>query len=275
MEKNYKEPLYTAFNVYADEKMCFDINGLYEEDYLNYVKQNSHDMHIYFILKTPKIELNIVPTTKCDGLINFKGTTFEFKEIGDFSPPEVFKIISSHNRIDAEVLYIGQAYGAGGKRTAVDRLLNHSTLQKILAKEKRDDCSIMVCMFSLSEHRNVHVITPCGTNDRLLELFNKSQDNLNHIGEKEKISLFEGAMIKKFMPKYNLQLKDSFPSDKLKMLSDCYDKEIHSVSAEICFDDFEFNLFTDDCKESDVKGTSYIIAQYMLKEDLEDVFMEF
>ncbi|HHO8801603.1 TPA: hypothetical protein ACRX2X_005773, partial [Klebsiella pneumoniae] len=39
---------------------------------------------------------------------------------------------------DYEVLYIGQAIGNTGNRTAIDRLSSHATLQKILAKTAYD-----------------------------------------------------------------------------------------------------------------------------------------
>ena len=42
--------------------------------------------------------------------------------------------LNTFNLIDFEVLYIGQAFGDGGSRNALDRLLKHETLQKIAVK---------------------------------------------------------------------------------------------------------------------------------------------
>lgn len=47
-----------------------------------------------------------------------------------------------------EVLYVGQAF-AEGKRTAIDRLKSHSTLQKILAETMSDYPDDQVFIFNL------------------------------------------------------------------------------------------------------------------------------
>ena len=39
-----------------------------------------------------------------------------------------------HGLLDFEVIYVGQGYGKGGSRNAIDRLRSHETLQMIALK---------------------------------------------------------------------------------------------------------------------------------------------
>lgn len=54
--------------------------------------------------------------------------------------------------LDYEILYIGQAFGKDGKRTALDRLASHETVQKIymhaLTQNPNSDIWVMLANFS-------------------------------------------------------------------------------------------------------------------------------
>ncbi|UZJ64682.1 hypothetical protein OKW96_20465 [Sphingobacterium sp. KU25419] len=52
------------------------------------------------------------------------------------------------DKLDYEILYIGQAYGKDGKRTALDRLSSHETLQKIYmhSLSQNPDCDIWIML---------------------------------------------------------------------------------------------------------------------------------
>ncbi|MFN7073900.1 hypothetical protein ACK4QV_20235, partial [Proteus mirabilis] len=54
-------------------------------------------------------------------------------------------------------------------------------------------------------------------------------DKLFNTSEAERISLYEAALIRYFSPEYNKEFKDSFPSTNLKILQDCYNKDISAV----------------------------------------------
>ena len=44
---------------------------------------------------------------------------------------------SAHDDLDLEVLYVGQAYGPDGRRSASERLAKHETLQAIYGEAVR------------------------------------------------------------------------------------------------------------------------------------------
>ncbi len=86
--------------------------------------------------------------------------------------------------------------------------------------------------------------------------------------EAEQVSLYEAAMIRYFQPKYNSIFKNSFPSTNLKVLSQCYEKDMAAVIAEFCFDEMPFSLRSD---SADMRP--YHIAGYNIHKKVErDIF---
>ena len=59
------------------------------------------------------------------------------------------------------------------------------------------------------------------------------------------LDVYKRQLIRYFQPQYNIQFKDSFPSTNLKVLNDCYKKDIRSLVAEIHFDSFPYQLYSD------------------------------
>lgn len=84
-------------------------------------------------------------------------------------------------------------------------------------------------------------------------------EKLFNTTEEERVSLYEAALIRYFYPEFNKEFKDSFPSTKLKILQDCYKKDLSTVIAEICIDGLPFRL----CSEK-VSPKLYHIAQHDL-----------
>lgn len=118
--------------------------------------------------------------------------------------------------VDLELLYIGQAYGKDGSRTAPKRLGHHESLQKILAEAiRRDpDMDIWVVLFSF-----VDMII--ASLDGRAETYAKSKEEdtahlWNILGkqmtEAHRINYCEAAMIRYFQPQYNTEFKASFPN---------------------------------------------------------------
>lgn len=144
--------------------------------------------------------------------------------------------------LDYEILYIGQAYGKEGKRTALERLSSHETLQKIythsLSQNPDSDIWIMLTNFS-----DKSIITSAGSelikvneNDKKIEEEKAKHffDNQGfEISEKQKINFTEAALIRYFQPKYNIEFKNSFPSPKHTSYSECYNLDIKALTIEV------------------------------------------
>lgn len=154
--------------------------------------------------------------------------------------------------LDYEILYIGQAYGKAGERTAIDRLMSHSTLQKInshsLSYCPDSDISILLTKFSQLDLLSVNGLVKSNpknkdTDDkRAFEFF---KNNGNKFSENQKINFTEAALIKYFQPKYNLEFKESFPSKNHKSYSECYDLDIKSMAIELDISESQRKIYTE------------------------------
>lgn len=156
--------------------------------------------------------------------------------------------------LDYEILYIGKAYGNNGKRTALDRLSSHETLQKIythsLTHNPDSDIWIMLTNFTQKS-----ILISAGSdlikvneNDSKIE-FEKEEHFFKNkgfsISEKQKINFTEAALIKYFQPKYNVEFKDSFPSSKHTSYSECYNLDIKALTVEVDISENVRKIFTD------------------------------
>tara|TARA_R110001606_G_scaffold232260_1_gene379766 strand:+ start:124 stop:1107 length:984 start_codon:yes stop_codon:yes gene_type:complete len=156
--------------------------------------------------------------------------------------------------LDYEVLYVGQAYGKKGSREATERLSSHQTLQKIYTHSltQNPDCDIWILF---AEFTQVSMLMSLSQ-----DLYKKSPENKNHeqklienffennglkFTEKQKINFTEGALIKYFEPKYNIELKNSFPSEKHKSYSECYNLDIRALSIELDTSEMIRKLFSE------------------------------
>ncbi|QXO54658.1 hypothetical protein [Morganella morganii] len=150
---------------------------------------------------------------------------------------------------DLEVLYVGQAY-ADGKRTAIDRLKSHSTLQKILADTMNDfpddQIYILTLVYSdyilLSSFNGVDKTCISGQEDlaRLKSIID------NHLSKKEIVCLAEAGLIRYFNPRYNITYKSSFPSSDQKILSGCFGLDFSGLSVEIELNNSTLRLYSKD-----------------------------
>jgi len=166
-----------------------------------------------------------------------------------------------HAPLEFDVKYIGQSYGRDGARSALDRLLSHETLQKIALRQ------------APAGHHIALVLVAVQPSNQLLTVFNPHAESRDHDGsrvragidklfgtsERERVALYEAAMIRYFEPEFNIEFKGSFPSTRLKILQDCYDKDFSAVIAEFCFDDVPFVL-----RSEKVAGSRYHVANYSL-----------
>jgi len=149
-------------------------------------------------------------------------------EIGWSSfPAHALVATSEHNlgrSADLEVLYVGQAQGKKGDRLAVDRLLAHTTLQRILADSAHQKPldEVLVLMFRFENSRNI--ISTAG--DFSIEPIASKEEEHEHLlrmgdvrlDRRNRITIAEAALINYFKPEYNVVHRNSFHSSKNRKL---------------------------------------------------------
>jgi hypothetical protein len=147
-----------------------------------------------------------------------------------------------------EVLYVGQAY-AEGRRSALDRLKSHSTLQKILADvlHKMPDDEIMLLTF---EYPGYDVVASLDGTDKTAirdETDAARFPNIidNPLTEHQKICLAEAGLIRYFTPPYNEIYKESFPAADQKILAECYAVDFSALIVEIDTEELGMELYSE------------------------------
>jgi len=150
-------------------------------------------------------------------------------------------------RMVFNVLYIGQSFGQNGERNSLDRLKSHETLQRISLSEDLKGEALHVLLLSINdENRTFTIFNPFAKkSDDDGSRISNGVEKLFQTSDKERTTIFEASLIRFFEPKYNKELKNSFPSTKMKILKDCYAKDFSSVIAEICNDYIPFGFKSD------------------------------
>lgn len=150
-------------------------------------------------------------------------------------------------KLNFNIKYIGQAYGKEGSRNALDRLRKHETLQKISIQGVPDGYELQVLLLEIQPvQKLLTIFNPHASNkEQSDERMEAGIDKLFDTNEQERITLYEASLIRYFMPKFNKEFKNSFPSTNMKILGDCYDKDFSAVVAEILFDEFPYLLCSD------------------------------
>jgi hypothetical protein len=139
--------------------------------------------------------------------------------------------------LDLEVLYVGQAYGRDGKRTATERLKSHATLQGIYAEAIKNSPDQEVWMI-LSTFEAYLLGSFDGRTKDYATSMEEDDEHIsnvlrNEISEQQKINFTEAAIIKYFQPEYNKIYKDSFPNPAHSTYAECYDMDLNMVSVEL------------------------------------------
>lgn len=277
-----------ALNMYASSYVTMPALGIYDDAAVKQFEQPLQTCHIYLIGFVPKVDFV--------GAIQEKNELVTFFEIlGNkhdlrWTIPETAKLIEKDeqwvvydettgiggfpdehlclNRLNSEkdlihfdVQYIGQAYGEDGSRNALDRLKTHSTLQQIAVRGTPSGHNLTLIMLEvLPETRMLTLFNPKAKETEHAEMrITKGIDKMLSTTEPERITLYEASLIRYFQPKFNKEFKNSFPSTNMKLLSDCYEKDISAVIAEICIDELPFKLFSEK-----VKPKQYHIAGHHL-----------
>ncbi|HZF42076.1 MAG TPA: hypothetical protein VEZ48_01550 [Sphingomonadaceae bacterium] len=276
-----------ALNLYALSYVQLPAAGLYDAEGLESVRETAERCHIYFVGYAPRIDLTDVRQNG-DRLIQaftYLGQTHELswpmpphatlEEEGEHKfvlssdgarmfpsmSSAMYRLHTECHPVGFDVQYVGQAYGAGGERSAVDRLLKHETLQKISLLGAPENFRLELLLVEIEPNNKlITFINPWAEKqDDSGDRITAGLDKLFGTSHAEMIALYEAAMIRYFQPRFNKEFKNSFPSTNLKILQDCYDKDMAALVAEFCFDELPYTLF------SNVQPAShYHIAKFNL-----------
>lgn len=150
--------------------------------------------------------------------------------------------------LDLEVLYVGQSYGEGGSRTAVERLQSHSTLQGIYAEALRQSPDQEIWLILLCFERYM-----LGSFDGITKNYQTTEEEddrhrndviYNPVSEQQEVNFTEGALIKYFRPEYNIKYKDTFPSPGHITYEQCYAIDLNMVAVEVQTEDLMLRLWS-------------------------------
>ena len=212
-----------------------------------------------------------------------KSEVLKFKNVTIDSSRLFYMMTYNENRKnEMEVLYVGQAYGGNGQRSAIDRLKSHEKLQKILA-----ECNIEY------PHKRIYILL-MEMETQLFSAFNgiekefevseeKSEEHLNEVMsnlpiEKQVINITEAAIINYFKPKYNNKFVNNFPSVNHGSYRQYYDLDYNKIIIEL---DMTFNnmpyleLYTK-CNRltNPFESIQYILSNDPNRKDMYDIFIE-
>lgn len=184
----------------------------------------------------------------------------------------LLRLHRKHIPITFEVQYVGQSYGKSGSRNALNRLLNHETLQRISLEGAKVGYRLQLLMIELNlSNKVITVITPWASDhNSTTKRIDQGTEKLFGTSDLERITLYEASLVRYFQPKYNKDFKDSFPSTNLKVLRDCYEKDFNSIVAELCFDDLPFHLFSDIVSPKQ----NHVVMHYLHDDEKRRIFFD-
>ena len=227
---------------------------LLQQDHLDRVPATL-EPHIYFICRRPRVGIDAA-TVRFDEdhvtgsfflqrgdkrqFVEFSGAnnlgTHDVRFLCDY-PYSEFRVIDSAGAVisrgktslliaqlgseyqqylDLEVLYVGQAYGPAGDRTAAHRLKQHSTLQEIYAQalQHSPDQEVWLILITIEAQLLASfdgVSKDYGTTDAEDDA-HQEEVLRSEITERQMINFTEAALIRYFRPLFNSLFKDTFPN---------------------------------------------------------------
>jgi len=256
-----------AINIYASSCCTFPAECIYDKNILKQYENIIKSCHIYMIgylskatlIKIEQEDTKLKFEYKISGCTQFtyldlpENYTLFFDDTGYYVRddkghkrfiPEEYINAELSQYLEFDVRYIGQAYGKNGNRNALDRLLNHETLQRILLSKKPENTTLSLLLLKVEPNtRLITAINPFARNKDVDGIRIKAGLNkLFNTSEQEMISLYEASLIRYFYPQFNKEFKNSFPSTNLKVLQDCYNKDFSAVFAEINVEGMPFKI---------------------------------
>lgn len=133
------------------------------------------------------------------------------------------------SEIEYKIAYIGQSYGTDGSRIAVDRLLSHSTLQKVLSncQSSSSEYSVRILMMDFEQDYNIDFVQ--------YGSFNALVSTQPQLSENQIINIAEATLIHFFKPEYNKDFVSTFPSEKHTSYREIYDKGYTEVTLDLSY----------------------------------------
>lgn len=139
--------------------------------------------------------------------------------------------------LDLEVMYVGQAFGENGSRTAPDRLKSHSTLLAIYAEavSRSPDQEIYLVLLNFNYFKIASFDGRAGAVETTDEQDRQHIDEVMDadLNEQFWINFAEAALIRYFQPDYNTMFKGTFPSPAHGSYRECYDIDINTLAVGI------------------------------------------
>lgn len=276
-----------ALSMFAYSYVNLPAVGLYDSASLQPFMGTIDTCHIYFIGYLPSISVTgseqngQTVSISLEYLGEQKSVSWEFPEGACLKEAEGYwfvedragqryaptsdqiltRLSQQHAPLEFAVKYIGQSFGRDGSRSSLDRLVSHETLQKIALRQAPHGHHIALLLVAVQPgNQLLTVINPhAQQQDDDGSRIQAGLDKLFGTNDRERVALYEAAMIRYFRPEFNIEFRDSFPSTRLKILQDCYRKDFSAVIAEFCFDDMPFSL-----RSETVKASKYHIAYHNL-----------
>jgi hypothetical protein len=147
--------------------------------------------------------------------------------------PNRFNFIRS---TDLEVVYVGQAFGSEGNRTAYDRLKNHETLFEVYADivHKNPSLEPWIIIIPFDKQQIVSELSP---NKSIFEFGPDEMLRRHRQGQsmdlRTRVSYTEAALIHYFQPDYNEKFKDKFPRQSHQYYHHLYSMPIEQAAVAI------------------------------------------
>ena len=194
---------------------------------------------------------------------------------------ELFNVYANSlvDRINYKVLYIGQAYGKNGERSAIERLSQHGTFQKILIDCRRNYSEYEIYLLLLDMNYGVHM----GITKPSVFTEKEKNDDESHTREvlsdlpkeQQVINITEAAIINYFKPEYNSDFVENFPCPQHRSYKQYYDLDYNEIVVELDmeFDRFPFvELYTDTAR---IKSCRDFIHYKLENEERESMYSLF
>lgn len=279
-----------ALGMYATRFVILPAFAIYKPEILTEFAEQISNCHVYLIGHMPQVELVdsiaetdqvIVCSYKVAGVMHQlrwavpPGCTIAYTDglayaidaenVPIFASEEkaIQRLHDEQGIAGFHLLYVGQAYGEDGSRNALDRLLHHEKLQKIAVQGIPAGYSLYLILLELEPNNMLFTqFNPAAQNkDESGERISMGLDKLFNTDEAERTTLYEASLIRYFQPEYNTIFKNSFPSTNLKVLADCYKKDLTAVVAELCDDRYPCGI-----------GSEHVTASrfHIIKHDLHD-----
>lgn len=181
---------------------------------------------------------------------------------------------------DVEVLYIGKSYSENKNRNIIDRLKNHSTLQKILAEVAYSNPDDEVYIITMEFNPSVFLSQIDGRNNNVLidnervDLNRFKKISESDISKEEEISLIEAGLIRYFQPMHNKTYKYNFPSQNYKILKGCLNLDFTGLVVEINTEELACRLFSNKVKPLGIHFCQFNLSDPEIRQGFFDAIFD-